>query len=377
MEEQQCLVKIINFQIKLYSLMKDLSLDFPALTNQTYLNNASTGLLSTSLAEWRQQHETDFLQQGANYAERKHIIEETRANLARIMGAHVQETALIPNFSYGINLVWEGVPKGQKVLVLKEDYPSVRWPVETGDFDICYAEIDGQLEDNIQQAVEQHRPDIFIFSIVQWLSGVKIDLEFIKQLKAYHPQMLIIADGTQFVGTQPFDFRTNGIDILAASGYKWMMAGFGNGFLLVKEEVQEKIFPSVIGFNSAKGFDSEATETEFIRRFEPGHQDTFNFGSLNQAVLKMEDVGLDFISEVIGALASRAKEQFIERGLLDTMTTQRVLHSSIFNLKGNQELFRKLKEEAIICSLRGGGIRVSFHYYNTTDDLEKLLAVIP
>jgi len=356
--------------------MKDLSLEFPALSKQTYLNNASTGLLSTSLAQWRQEHERDFLMNGANYAERKNIIEETRGNVARTMGAYEHETALIPNFSYGINMVWEGVSKGQKVLLLKDDYPSVRWPVETGDFDVCYAAIDTNLEDNIQQAVEQHRPDIFIFSIVQWLSGVKIDLEFIKQLKAYHPNMLIIADATQYVGTEPFDFRTSGIDILGASAYKWLMAGFGSGFLLVKEETQDKVFPSVIGFNSAKGFDSPASETQFNKRFEPGHQDTLNFGSLNQAMLKIEELGLDFISEKINGVAAEAKQQFIARGILNEMTAQRSHHSSIFNITGDQELYKKLSNEHIICSPRGGGIRVSFHYYNTQDDLKKLLAFL-
>jgi len=369
-EDEHYIVKITN----LYSLMKDLSLEFPALSKQTYLNNASTGLLSKSLAQWRMEHEQDFLENGANYVARKNTIEETRNNVARCMGAYEHETALIPNFSYGINMVWEGVPKGQKVLLLKDDYPSVRWPVETGDFEVCYATIDANLEDNIQRAVEEHRPDVFIFSIVQWLSGVKIDLEFIKELKAYHPNILFIADGTQFLGTAHFDFRTSGIDILAASGYKWLMAGFGNGFLLVKEETQDKISPSVIGFNSANGFDSLADETQFNKRFEPGHQDTLNFGSLNQAMLKIEQLGLDVISEKINGVALEAKNQFMERGLLNEMTAQRSSHSSIFNIKGNQDLFKKLNDEHIICSPRGGGIRVSFHYYNSLKDVEKLLS---
>ncbi|NND88725.1 MAG: aminotransferase class V-fold PLP-dependent enzyme [Flavobacteriaceae bacterium] len=352
--------------------MKDLRSEFPALAHQTYLNNAATGLLSKSLAAWRKQHDLDFLEQGADYMQRKEMIEQTRRSVAQMWGAREMETSLIPNFSYAINLVWGGIPKGQKVLMLEEDYPSVRWPVETRDFDVCYAKIDENLETNIQEAIEKHHPDILIFSIVQWQSGIKIDLEFLKEMKAYHPSLLIIADGTQYLGTEAFDFRTSPIDVLAASGYKWLMAGFGNGLLLVKEEAQERIYPEVIGFNSAVGFDSQNINTTFNRRFEPGHLDSFNFGSLNHAMKQISDIGIDQITEQLQFLSAYAKELFLKKNVLSSSIANRQQHSTIFNIKGDQSLYNTLRENQIICSLRGGGIRVSCHYYNTYDDLERL-----
>lgn len=39
-------------------------------------------------------------------------------------------------------------------------------------------------------------------------------------------------------------------------------------------------------------------------------------------------------------------------------------------------MFEKLKANNIICSPRGGGIRVSFHYYNSIEDLERLMEVM-
>ena len=83
---------------------------------------------------------------------------------------------------------------------------------------------------------------------------------------------------------------------MGGSCYKWMLAGFGNGIMLVKKDAQAKIFPSMIGFNSADTFDSKAEETTFIKHFEPGHQDTFNYGSLHQAILQAENVSVEKIS---------------------------------------------------------------------------------
>lgn len=356
--------------------MEDLRNEFPALTKQVYLNTASSGLMSKSLLDWRRAHDEDNYLNGSDYMKRMQIPEDARVSVARLFDARISETALIPNFSFGCNSVLDGLPKGQKILLLKDDYPSLRWPAETRDFDVCYAAIDKNLEDNILQAVEKHQPDIFMFSIVQWLSGIKIDFEFLKQLKSKYPTLLLIADGTQFMGTAPFSFKDNAIDIIGASAYKWLCAGFGNGFMMVKEEVQDRIFPKIIGFNSADTFESTATDTRFIKHFEPGHLDALAFGSLDQAIKKTEQIGIEHISEAIKTLTQKAMEGLSEKGLLKSDMLQRKLHSSIINFSGDQYLYEKLLANDIICSLRGGGIRVSFHYYNTNDEVDAILKMV-
>lgn len=353
--------------------MEDLRNEFPVLNGQTYLNTASSGLLSKTVYQWRKEHEEKLFNNAANFFTRKQIVEDARTSVARYFNAQLDEVALVPNFSFGCNIVLDGLSKGQKVLLLKEDYPSLRWPVETRDFNVCYAAIDENLEDNILQAVEKHKPDIFMFSIVQWLSGIKIDLAFIKELKSKYPTMLLMADGTQYMGTEKFSFKNSGIDVLGASAYKWLCSGFGNGFILVKEEVQDRIFPRTIGFNSADSFESNATDTRFIKHFEPGHLDFIAFGSLDQAIKKVEWVGIQKISEVIIKRRDYALELLGEKGLLSKDTKNRKDHASIINFTGDQSLYKKLMANDIICSLRGGGIRVSFHYYNTMDEVELLL----
>lgn len=357
--------------------MEDLRKHFPALASCTYLNTASNGVIPKPVVEWRSQHDLDLMNHASVFRDTHKLhIEQIRKTVSGFFDASADETALIPNFSFGINTVLEGLPNGQKVLLLKNDYPSVNWPVETRDFDVCYAAIDENLEQNIEAAVTKHKPDIFMFSIVQWLNGVKIDFEFLKRLKSDHPYLLLIADGTQYLGTENFSFTDNVIDVLGASAYKWLNAGYGNGFIMVKESARERIFPKTIGFNSAERFESLATETTFMKHFEPGHQDTLNYGSLEQAILFQEKLGREDLYQKIASLSAKAKESFAAMGLLKKDTLLREKHSSIFNIKGDAALFQKLKDNNIICSLRGGGIRVSFHYYNNESELEKLLSVL-
>lgn len=356
--------------------MEDLRNEFPALQHKTYLNTASSGLLSKTLYNWRVQHEKDFLENGADFAIRKQIPEDTRKAVARLFHAQLDEVGLIPNFSFGFNSVLDGLPKGQKVLLLKNDYPSLVWPIETRDFKVCYAEISESLETSISEAFKKHHPDIFAFSIVQWLSGVKMDFNFLKELKAQYPNTLFMADATQYLGTERFDFTNTAIDVVGASCYKWLLAGFGNGVMMVKKAVQQRIFPTTIGFNSALTFDSKPEDTTFVKHFEPGHQDSFNYGSLHQAILQTETYGIDNISNKITALSQSAMEGLKALELLPPLTANRSSHSSIINFKGNEAMFHKLKENNIICAPRGGGIRVSFHFYNDLSDVSRLLEVL-
>lgn len=357
--------------------MEELRKHFPALESCIYLNTASNGVIPKPVIEWRRQHDLDLMNHASVFRDKHKLhIEQIRQTVAGFFNASTDETALIPNLSFGMNTILEGLPKGQKILLLKNDYPSINWPVETRDFDVCYAEIDENLEQNIEEAVIKHKPDVFMFSIVQWLSGIRIDFEFLNQLKSYHPNLLLIADGTQYLGTENFSFAENAIDVLGASAYKWLTAGYGNGFIMVKESARERIFPKTIGFNSAERFESAATETTFMKHFEPGHQDTLNYGSLEQAMLFQEKLGKDYLYQKIDSLSGKAKEKFANLDLLKNDTLLREKHSSIFNLKGDKAFFQKLKENDIICSPRGGGIRISFHYYNTEEELNKLVGVL-
>lgn len=357
--------------------MKDLKTEFPILNNFTYLNTASSGLLPSSVLEWRKEHDVAFLLGGSIFREahKEHLmrIKETMSNF---LGSDAAEMALVPNFSFGCNSILEGLPQKTKILLLDGDYPSINWAVEQRDFEIFYAEIDEHLELNIEDAVAKYKPDVLAISIVQYISGIMVDLDFIKKLKTTYPEMIIMADGTQFLGTRRFNFAESGIDILGASCYKWLLGGYGNGFFLVKKSVQDRLLPKTIGFNSAFAMYSKREEIEFIKLLEPGHQDTLNFGSLEKSVQLLQKCGMETIEGQVSNLSQVAKEKFAEMGLLEAKVLKREKHSSIFNIKGDEALFNKMKKNKIITSQRGKGIRVSFHFYNSVEDLEKLLEIV-
>ncbi len=356
--------------------MKNLRKEFPVLERFVYLNTAASGLLSETLLNFRQSHDFDFLIGGSVFRMKESkIITETRESLARFFNAQPIRVALVPSFSIGFNFLLEGVPEKSKILLLKNDYPSINLAVENRGFELFYAEINEMLEENILQAVIEQQPDFFMFSMVQYINGIKIDLEFLKTLKQKFPKLILVADGTQYCGTEIFDFKNSGVDVLGASAYKWLNAGYGNAFFLFSEKAEDAFSPKAKGYGSNMG-KYKVDEQNFIGKLEPGHLDTLNFGSLKTALELQTKIGQSQIQEQISLLSNKAKKEFEKLGLLEEIVVRRKNHSSIFNIKGNEKLLQYLRENEIICSPRGNGIRVSFHYFNTERELDFLLKIL-
>lgn len=350
---------------------------FPALRNKTYLNTPVYGPLYDGLLEWRQEHDLDFLIRASEMRDTSlKIISETRTTVGRFFNCPRENVALINNFSTGLNMLLEGLDTRRKVVLIENDYPSVEWPFGRRGFPVTTVKMDARVEQRIYDAIKKENGSILALSIVQWQNGLKIDLDFLNQLKSQYPDLLIIADGTQFLGTTNFDFEASAIDVLGASAYKWLLAGYGNGFMLFKDMVKDQCVPKTIGFNAANARPEMRHEIRFAKRFEPGHLSCLSFGSLNHSLHFLMQLGKDAIAEHNRELTVRALAELNDLRLLSKWVTARKEHGTILNFKGDDRLFRKLKEQDIICAQRGGGIRIGLHFFNTQNDIDAIVRIL-
>lgn len=106
-----------------------------------------------------------------------------------------------------------------------------------------------------------------------------------------------------------------------------MNAGYGNGFMLFNESVQGKLSPKHLGFGSLQG-KYKVHEGNFIGKFEPGHYDTLNFGSLKVAIDQINQKGMENIQNKINDLKKIARDRLAGAGLLEEWTVNRriILH---------------------------------------------------
>lgn len=350
---------------------------FPVLNQYIYADTATSGLLYDRLLDWRQEHDLDLLIGGSSTGTKFNaILSKTKDGIGTFFGCKKGNVALVPNFSIGLNLLLEGMQGQQNVLLLEGDYPSVNWPFQSRECNISLVKIGAGLEERILDRIKSDHIHILALSLVQWLNGVKIDMDFLKSLKEEFPDLIIIADGTQYCGTESLDFDSSGIDVLGASSYKWLLGGYGNGFMLFSDTVAERFDCRTTGFNAAKGNLDGQDGISFAKRFEPGHLDSLAFGSLLHSVQFLSGIGMDVIAGQIGKLVLKARMQFGELGLLESYIMDRKDHGPIFNISVKEKVYTKLRENNIICAQRGNGVRLSFHFYNTDKEVNKIVEIL-
>ena len=350
---------------------------FPVANHSLYANTAAIGLLSDELLEWRQEHDLDFLIGGSHMKmESFQMISDAKETVGKFLGCKRERVALVPNFSLALNMVLEGLPKEYRVLLLETDYPSVNWPFESRGFPISYARIDEHLEEHIETKLSEGNIQVFAFSMVQWQNGIKIDLNFIKQLREKFPELIMIADGTQFCGAFNIDFDSSGLDIMGASGYKWLLAGTGNGLMLFSERTTKHLSLKTTGFNAVNGQLEAKGPIRLAKHLEPGHLDSLCFGSLHFSIKKLMEWNMEKIEAHNRALIRKAVAAFGDMGLLSEGIKNRKDHGTILNITGDDALYAYLEEENVSCSQRGGGIRLSFHLYNTEDEIDAIVKIL-
>ena len=353
----------------------DFSSVYPILKNYTYLNTAYSGLLSTDIAKWRTAHDADFVSGGSNFKIRyASFTDELRTNLSGLFGSKKENTFLVNNFSIGFNTLLNGLDKKQRFLLLQEDYPSILNPVISMGFDYREIAIDKNIEENIVKAIEDFNPTVFSFSMVQYISGFRMDSAFIKKIKATYPGILLVADGTQFTGTTVFNFSLSGLDALIGSGYKWLMGGYGNGYVFLSDQIKDQLYRNQKSDSISNN--PLVKENDLSPYFEPGHLDTLSFGSLNQGLNYLQSLGMDHIEKTNQQICQTAREAFYSRGLIPNWMFNRKEQSTIINLPLGTETIDRINAAGILSSKRGKGLRISFHFYNNTKDLDHFLEVL-
>lgn len=359
-------------------MQKNFKTDFPVCTQYTYANTAGCGLLSESLMDWRQEHDIDYLIGGSlNKDKAGQLLQEVRNTISGVFQHNPSQTYLCSNFTSGFSRLVSLLPKRGKVLVTEGEYPSVvRAFTPLDGWETIQIPLGENSLDSLHQAIDKERPQVFAFSMVHYITGERIPESFLKQLKQSYPDMLLMADGTQFLGAAPFSMKESAVDIMGASGYKWLLGGFGNGFLMVRDslagDIKEYLKPVVP--LATESFLKDKDRLQLM--LEGGHLDTLNFGSLKFTLEYLGAQGWSTIWETMEELRTKATLEFEATGLWKIPGGRETHGSTIFSLPSKPKVIQALQERDVIFSERNGLLRLSFHCYNTPEEIERIGKII-
>jgi selenocysteine lyase/cysteine desulfurase len=365
---------------------------FPATREMAYLNHAGVAPISTRVDEAIRRYTEEATRLGAfNYprffdAE----IERVRGRTAELLGASADEVAFVKNTTEGIGIVASGLDwrRGDQVVTCDLEYPSNVYPWwslrERGVETLMLRGREGRLPlAVVEEALKSPRVRMLALSSVEFGSGARNDLEALGGLCREYG-VLFCVDAIQSVGCFPIDVEKCGIDFLAADGHKWMLSVEGCGIFFCSKRVQELVAPRIIGWRSVQNnrdFDTYHMDLQpSAGRFEEGTPNTPGIFALGAAIDLLLELDVSAIGERVLALTDRLVDGLRARGAELRSPREPDEASGIvsFVIPGQEpgNTVRRLRAEKIFVVERRGGVRASPHFYNSEDEIDRLLAAL-
>lgn len=362
----------------------------------TYLDHAGIGPVRPPALAAMHGALDEVLASGAvNYAAFFAARDEARAAAARLIGADGDEIALVANTSAGLQLVADGIGwrAGDEVVVFDRDFPAnvhpwrrlaargvvVRWvPERHGGYDLA----------DVAAAVGPATRLVAV-SHVHFVTGFRIDLAAVGAIAA-EVGALVCVDAAQSLGALAVSVTDAPVDFLAAGGHKWLGAPPGTGVLYCRRDRLDVLRDAPAGWFGydrsqdllVKGeghFTYDLPLRPSARRFEGGMMNFVGLVGLAAALGELEAVGVAAVAERVLALAGRLRDGLAARGYRVLGPGADEARSGIvsFAAPGAERLHAALTAKGIHVSFPDGKVRISPHYWNADDDVDRLLDALP
>ena len=325
-------------------------------------------------------------------------LDKLRALAARVINADREEIALVKNTSEGISIVANGLDWqwGDRIVTTSVEYPANVYPwMEVvrgrGAKLVMVPEEQGPngtrvvpVEKILQEAADP-RTRIVSLSHVEFASGQRHD---VAQIGAFcrANKKLFNVDAIQSIGAVPVDVKAMHIDYLCADGHKWMLGPEGAGIFFCRKELLERTRPLMVGamnvINALEYGSYDYTLRPDAGRFECGSLSLASFFSLRASLELLESIGLANIASRIKHLTDRLISGLIGKGYLVVSPRQGEQWSGIVSFASlkhrHEDIFRTLRREHHTeIALREGRLRASPHFYNTDEQIDRLIDVLP
>jgi selenocysteine lyase/cysteine desulfurase len=361
---------------------------FPITESKVFLNHAAQSPLPKPVADAIHRYTDDYSKFGTSLNEGDRW---GKPHFAKLIGARSEEIALIENTSVGLNIAANVLqyPPGSKMVTTDLEYPSVVYPWlrKTLGAKVHYVKsVNGKISlDDMEKAVDDKTVAVAI-SHVEYVNGFRHNLRVLSEVAHEHGAYLIV-DAIQSVGTMPINVKTDDVDFLMAACYKWLLSPSGAAYLYVKDELIEEFEPPYVGWASVKPEVFKTTDfwdiwnlklSKTASRFEVGSPSTISFVGAAEAMKMLLNCGTENIKRIIIKLTDRLIDSVKDLGLELQTPEQRQCRSGIVNFKIGkpQKVTDRLNKKGIVVSARANGIRVSPHFYNTEEEIDKLVEEI-
>ena len=357
--------------------------DFPVLEETTYLNSAAAGPVARQAAEAATLFYLEMMKEGDarwdEWLERREIV---RRRVAKFINAEPDEIAFTTNTSSGMNIIVDALAGRGDVISCDLEFPvsTITW-LHRNVRVVQVGAVEGELRtEDVVHAMNERTATICL-SHVQYSNGFRANLEELGKTKKDHA---FVVNASQSAGAFKLDVKAMGIDALCATGHKWLLSGYGSGFVYLSRRLLDETPARAIGWLSVEE-PFEMRNREYLLRkdaathVEWGCPHFAGIFALGASVEYLLSLGREKIEERVLMLNRRLTERLTRENwrVLSPLGNESARSGeTLVATERPKRIVALLSRHNIAVTEKPQGIRISTHFFNNEEDIERLVAAL-
>lgn len=367
--------------------------DYPTLREGTYLNQAALGLIGQPAVDAMHAMLDGTARHGNLHMsdeEEAAFLGDLRGHAARLLAADPARVAIVSSASELLSQApfLLAPPPGSTVLAVATDFPAITRPwLRLAEHGGCTVEFvaDRAGADLTDDLIDRIDADTSVVAVgwVQYATGTTIDFARLRAATE-HAGVRLVLDVTQGAGAMAVDADGWGADLLVTSGYKWLGGHGGVALAVLAEDLTAQVPPLPGWFGAADPFAFDATDLSLApdaRRFTQSTMSYVSVTGLTTSIGELLRLGIGEVerhaTRLADALVAGTEplgwRPYRQPGDPAAAANLVALTPPTGSIDG---VAQRLRSHAVVCSVRGGRLRVSLAPYNDQDDIESLVAAL-
>src|SRR5437868_1210010 len=354
---------------------------FPVTEGAAYLNSAAAGPVSIASQGAAAGYYEKMMRDGDVHWNRWLADREAvRKKIAAFINAEPEEIAFTTNTSQGMNVIVDALEDRGEVISSELEFPvtTLPWMHRRIPVHLLPAR-GGEVRSEDIQGAMTNKTGIIALSQVEFSNGFRLDPATVGEIKSTHA---LVINASQSAGAFAIDVKRMKIDALCATGHKWLLSGYGSGFVYLSRELLDQSLPRSIGWLSVED-PFEMRNDEFRPRHDAAAR--VELGCPHFAGIFSLGASLDLIAEIgMSNIQARALElnrlltsRLAENGwkVLSPLQNEGARSAeTLVELDQPGKAVRQLFGRGVIVTEKPQGIRVATHFFNNEQDVERLMA---
>jgi selenocysteine lyase/cysteine desulfurase len=318
-------------------------------------------------------------------------VAETRAVMARLLGAKPAEIAFTKNTTEGLNIAAHAfdLTAGDNIVLTNMEHLANIWVWkhwEAKGVEIRYAEHrNGRLTLDAFVEKMDGRTRVVSTAYVTYGNGYRVNLPALGKVCRERAIRLVV-DGVQAAGILAAPLSGLGADMVAIGGHKGLFGLAGSGLVYCREELVNELKTPFIKAPVAEGsaaarahVNSQFDYVRIAHRFEAGNPNFLAIRVLRRGAEFLQSIGLPHIEQRVRELSSTCLQLLKEAGL-KTLTPEaweeraHIVNVLVPNAGGLMERLRE--KHRIVTNVKDDALRLSMSFFNNEEDLEKAVRAI-